>query len=242
LTRLAETIDEALAAGKGRSIAPIVPVKWDGPAPLSHSQERMWLIQSLSPTNTAYNMGDAMWIRGKVNVEALSKSFDELMLRHEILRSRIRLVEDRPQQVVEPLVAGALCFEDLRGHSDSKAEGLLRVGSDLRGVFDLTGEPLIRARLLQIDDELFLFATVLHHIAGDQWSMGVFGRELATLYNHRCRGTSVQLEPLPVSYRDFAQWQRTGAGAAQLDQKLDFWRQQLTDLPTVNLPVDFARP
>jgi nonribosomal peptide synthetase DhbF len=242
LRMLAARIDQALAAGEARGIPPIVPMKWDGPAPLSYSQERMWLIQSLNPTNTAYNMGAALWIRGSVDVAALSDSFDDLLLRHEILRSRIRLIEDRPHQVIEPLRAGTLHFDDLRAHADAKAEALRRVNDDLRRIFDLGNEPVIRARLLQTSEDTFLFAIALHHIAGDQWSMGIFGRELAALYNHRRGGSNPQLEPLPMSYRDFAHWQRNGAGASGLDRQLRFWTRQLANLPTVDLPVDFTRP
>jgi amino acid adenylation domain-containing protein len=242
LQMLAARLDQALAAGEARRIPPIVPMKWDGPAPLSYSQERMWLIQSLNPTNTAYNMGAALWIRGSADAAALSDSFDDLLLRHEILRSRIRLIEDRPHQVIEPLCAGTLRFDDLRGYPDPRSEALRRVNDDLRRIFDLSNESVIRARLLQTSEDTFLFAVVLHHIAGDQWSMGIFGRELAALYNHRRRGSGPELEPLPISYRDFAHWQRNGAGAAGLDQQLHFWTQQLANLPTVDLHVDFTRP
>src|SRR5262249_49323479 len=103
-------------------------------------------------------------------------------------------------------------------------------------------EPVIRARLLQTADDTCLFSIVLHHIASDQWSMGVFGRELATLYNDRRKGSRSALTPLPISYRDFAHWQRTGAGGSGIEEQLRFWTRQLADLPTVDLPADFARP
>ena len=239
---LAGEIDKALSAGATRRLASIESAEEEGPAPLSYSQERMWLIQSLNPANTAYNMGASLWINGSLDVEALSHSYDELFRRHDILRTRVRLIDDRPQQIVDPWRAGTLTIVDLRSHHDAKDEALRRVDTDLRGVFDLSNEPVIRSQLFRTANDLFLLSIVLHHIAGDQWSMGVFGRELATLYNHRRRGESVPLEPLPVSYRDYARWQRSDAFTAEFDQQLEFWKRQLADLPTVDLPVDFTRP
>ncbi len=239
---LASRIDESLAAGVARSEARIATRAWHGAAPLSYSQERMWLIQSLNPATTAYNMAAALRIRGSVDTAALSQSFDELLRRHETLRSRIRLIDDQPRQTIEPWIPGTLRMADLRRHADPHAEAMRLIDSDARGVFDLGGEPLIRARLLQVADEEFLLAIVLHHIASDQWSMGIFGRELGTLYKQRRSGAEAQLPPLELSYRDFAQWQRSGALVPQLARQLEFWSGKLADLPTVDLPVDFARP
>jgi amino acid adenylation domain-containing protein len=242
LEALAERIDLALAAGAARDIAPIVPVNWEGPAPLSYSQERMWLIQSLNPATTAYNMGAVLWIHGSLDIAAFAESFDELMRRHEILRSRILLLDAEPHQTIEPWSAGALSIVDLRTREDAKIEAVRRIEHDIRTTFDLGNEPVVRARLLQATDDTFLFGIVLHHIAADQWSMGVLGRELASLYNQRLRGAGAALAPLPLSYRDFAHWQRSGALATALEAQLRFWSRQLADLPTVDLPIDHPRP
>jgi len=242
LQSLATCIDRTLAGGGARSIAPVVPREWSGPAPLSYSQERMWLIQSLNPANTAYNMGTALWLSGELDVAAACGSFDELIARHEILRTRVQLIDEQPCQVVEPSRPGMLRFTDLRLHPDAASEALRRANADLRGAFDLGSDPVFRAQLLQTGETTFLFSFVLHHIAGDQWSLGLFGRELSALYNRRRRGETARLEPLPISYRDFAQWDRSIDRAAQIDGQLQFWRRELADLPTVDLPVDRPRP
>jgi len=242
LDALAQAIEQVLAGGEARRFTPITPQSWDGPAPLSHSQERMWLIQSLNPSSTAYNMGAALWLNGSLDVAALAESFDELARRHEILRTRVQLVAERPHQVIDPLEVGLLRCEDLRGDSQPTSAALEKVNHDLRAVFDLNRGPLIRARLLRTDDEKYLLSVVLHHIAGDQWSVGILGRELAALYNSRRNGLPAGLEPLPVSYRDYANWQRNGAGAADIERQLKFWTRQLAALPAVDLPIDFARP
>jgi nonribosomal peptide synthetase DhbF len=242
LESLAAQLETALREGAARSIPPIQPTNAAGPAPLSYSQERMWLIQSLNPANTAYNMGAALWLRGALDVPTLARSLNALFVRHEVLRSRIRLVDDRPQQIVMPWAGGALDVVDLRGESDPKLTALSRVDSDLRATFDLNDEPVIRIRLFHTGEDAFLFSMVLHHIAGDQWSMAVFGRELAQLYNQSRLGAASQLQPLPLTYRDYAHWQRSEAFSARLEGQLQFWTRQLKDMPAVDLPTDFARP
>jgi len=164
----------------------------------------MWLIQTINPATTAYNMGVALRLRGKADIAALSDSIDELCARHEILRSRVRLIDDRPHQVIESWAPGNLLLHDLTGRPDADSAAEELVNTDLRRVFDLGNEPVVRARLIKIADDSLLFGLVLHHIAGDQWSMGVFGRELSILYNQRRAGTAAVLEPLPVSYLDYA--------------------------------------
>jgi nonribosomal peptide synthetase DhbF len=243
LELLCARIDQVLASGAARQSDAIVRLNWEGrPAPLSYSQERMWLIQTINPANTAYNMGVALRIRGKADIAALSASFDDLRLRHEILRSRIQLIDDRPYQLIEPWVAGSLRVDDLSGRADADAAALELVNVDLRQVFDLSNESVVRARVIKIAEDSFVFGLVLHHIAGDQWSMGVFGRELTILYNRRRAGTSAALDPLPVSYLDFAHWERSGVSQSQSERQLGFWTRQLENLPTVDLPTDFTRP
>lgn len=242
LQSLAARLEQLLADGEAQSVAPVVPMQWTGPAPLSHSQARMWLIQSLNPGGTAYNMGAALWLRGELDVAAVCNGFDELVARHEVLRSRVKLVDGEPRQIVDPARRGMLRCTDLRAHPDARSEALRRAQADLRGTFDLSNGPTFRAQLLRTGATTFLFGLVLHHIAADPWSLGIFGRELSELYNRGRRGDGSSLEPLPVSYRDFAQWDRSALRASQIEGQLLFWRRQLADLPILELPVDLPRP
>ncbi|HEV2702456.1 MAG TPA: amino acid adenylation domain-containing protein, partial [Steroidobacteraceae bacterium] len=242
LRLLAAAIDDLLAGHALPAIAPIQAAEESGPAPLSHSQERMWLIQSLNPQTIAYNMAGGLWINGPVDADALSRSFDELVLRHEILRTRIAIVDEQPRQVVESAVPGVLQVFDMRNHAQPDAESARQVTDLARTVFDLNRDPVIRARLYRTAQNRYLLSIVIHHVASDQWSMGLFGRELAMLYNGRITGTPALLPPLALSYRDFARWQRSAAFTAQFDQQLRFWTQRLADLPPVDLPIDYARP
>jgi amino acid adenylation domain-containing protein len=243
LAALARRIDLAVAA---REQAPVLAAiragAAEGPAPLSYSQERMWLVQSLNPGTTAYNMGAALHIRGSLDARNMTESFEQLVERHPILRSSVRLIDDRPAQTVEPATRDVLPYVDLRGQPDPYGAALQRAADMNRTPFDLGAEPVARTGLFRIGDEAHILAIVLHHIAGDQWSMGVLGRELASLYNHRRSGVTFELPPLPVSYRDYSIWQRSAAFGAQFEQQLDFWRLKLSALPTVDLPTDHPRP
>jgi amino acid adenylation domain-containing protein len=243
LDSLAARIDGQLAAREhAPRVAGIEHVVSESPAPLSYSQERMWLIQSLNPENTAYNMTAGLRIRGELDVAALRESFDELLRRHEIFGSRILLINEQLRQLVSPWTGKSLQVVDLRGGPNAGAEAVRLAAAEARTPFDLSHDSVIRIRLFQTDRDVHLLSIVLHHIAGDQWSMGVFARELATLYNHRRRGQRAALDPLSITYRDYALWQRSGAFFAEFERQLVFWRGQLANLPTLDLPTDRARP
>ncbi|HTB65233.1 MAG TPA: amino acid adenylation domain-containing protein, partial [Steroidobacteraceae bacterium] len=242
LLSLAAAIDQSLAGTLQRPIAPIEATQDDGPAPLSHSQERMWLIQSLNPQTIAYNMVGALWINGPVNIEALVRSVDDLTARHDILRTRIMLRNDQPYQTVEAARSGVLQVFDLRDHAEPEAQAVRQITSAARTVFDLGRDPVLRALVCRTAPDRFLLSIIVHHIASDQWSMGLLGRDLTLLYAARLAGTAAVLQPLPLTYRDFARWQRSPAFTAQFDQQLRFWMERLTSLPTVDLPIDYTRP
>ncbi|HTC53617.1 MAG TPA: amino acid adenylation domain-containing protein, partial [Steroidobacteraceae bacterium] len=242
LQSCAQAIDELRALGTAQSMAPILPAAAQGPAPLSHSQERMWLIQSINRQTIAYNMATAIWLRGPLDTDAFCASLQELLLRHEVLRSRIQVINDKPSQIVD--LPDATTFEviDLCGRADAEGEALRRVEAESRRVFDLGNDPVIRAGLISVAADKSLFFFVVHHAASDAWSMGVLGRELALLYSRRRRGDSSPLAPLPLSYRDFARWQRSADFTAQFERQLQFWIQRLAHLTPVELPIDHARP
>lgn len=214
----------------------------DAPVPLSYSQERMWLIHSMNPDNVAYNMTVALWIRGGLDGALLSECFDEMVRRHEVLRTRIRLVDGEPRQFVDESPAHGLLFVDMSSEEDARSRALGFVTEGVRAAFDLEHGPVFRAWLVRTGAAEHLFAMVVHHIASDQWSMGLLGRELTSLYRARMRNRGAQLPPPPISYRDYAAWQRTPAFEQKLEVQVEYWRRRLAGLPVLDLPTDFPRP
>jgi amino acid adenylation domain-containing protein len=243
LAALAEQIDRAVLSKEyAPRLAALRSVSGDAPAPLSYSQERMWLIQSLNPGTSAYNMASCVRLKGAADITALSTSYDDLIRRHEILRTSIRTIDDQPMQVIGRWTGPPLDIVDLRGVENAEGEARRQSLLKARTPFDLSREPVMRAQLFQLDGDVHIMTLVLHHIAVDQWSMGVLGRELAALYNSRRRGLSIQLAALPVNYRDYSIWQRSGAFASEFRRQLAFWHGQLAELPTLDLATDRPRP
>ena len=245
LEALAAQIDLALLEGPHAPRMPAIEAApKEGAAPLSFSQERMWLIQSLDPASTAYNIVVALRIGGELDIAALSGALRILHERHAILRSTIRLVDDRPQQEIGPASEAPLAIVDLRdrGGDEAIAEAVRIAEADAKTPFDLAQGPVMRSQLFRTGEQRSLLSLVLHHVAGDQWSIGVLGRELAVLYNAAVGGSQGELPKLPVSYRDYALWQRSRLLGPEFERQLAFWRQKLDDLPPAELPTDRPRP
>jgi len=243
LEALAGEIDLALLE---RRCAPRLPAiraaARAGVAPLSFSQERMWLIQSLDPQNTAYNIPAAIWIDGPLDADALSAAIDAVHARHDMLRCRVRLENGAPRQTIAPAAGPVLSVRDLRGDGDgADRAALAQAAADAAVPFDLAQGPVIRACLYRTGPARHLLAVVLHHIAADQWSLGVIGRELGALYSAARGGAAPASAAAPITYQDYAVWQRTEFGAAEMARQLSFWRAQLAGVPAIELPTDRPR-
>ncbi len=185
----------------------------------------------------------ALWLNGPLlDIAALSSAMDELYVRHEILRSTIRIVDDQPQQYIEPLTGSALTVRDLRDKGLDAADVIQMAEHLAQQPFDLSRGPVARMLLLRTNRDRCLFLIAMHHVAGDQWSLGLLGREVAYLYNSHRQGLRPQLQPLPITYRDYAIWQRSAPVEMELERQLDFWREQLADPAPLELPTDHPRP
>ncbi|MGY2237228.1 amino acid adenylation domain-containing protein [Pseudomonas gingeri] len=229
--------------GAGDGIAP----RAEGltPLPLSFSQRQLWFLDQLEPGNPFYNIPNAVMLRGRLEVAVLERALNELVRRHEVLRTTFAHVDGEPCQVVHPHQPVALPVSDLRGLSPEEREAQVRerLAGDARGAFDLARGPLLRASLLQLADEEYLWLYNLHHIIADGWSMAIVLREVVTLYGDYLKGRSSSLAPLPVQYADYACWQQRQLGGEALQEQLDYWRRTLADAPPLlTLPTDRPRP
>src|SRR5262249_43369354 len=198
---------------------------------VSFAQERMWILDRLMPENRLYNETVLMYYRREVNPAVIERSLNEVLRRHEVLRTTFHWDGDRLMQVIAPVSTIAVPVVDLR-HVPAEAlpqeiERLARVEG--RRLFDLARGPLIRAVLMRSSDDWALVVT-LHHIVCDGWSICVLIRELDAIEKAFSAGAHSPLEELPVQYADFARWQRQCLRGEPLDRELQYWRKQLADL------------
>ncbi|MGD0900818.1 MAG: condensation domain-containing protein, partial [Thermoguttaceae bacterium] len=211
--------------------------------PLSFAQQRLWLLDRLDPGNPVYNIPLAMRLSGPLDLDALGRTFNEVVARHESLRTKIIVVDDQPVQVVEAARPQNLAMVDLEHvkPAEREAEARARAAAEARKPFRLDEAPLLRVLLLRFSSTEHVLIVVMHHIISDGWSMGVLFREVALLYEAFRSGRPSPLEPLPVQYADYTVWQRERLQGETLDQLLDYWRRRLEGLVPLELPADRPR-
>ena len=212
---------------------------------LSYAQERLWFLDRLEPGAATYIMPFHLRLAGDLEIAALHGSLDEIVRRHEALRTTFVESGSGPLQVVAPALALDLPVVDLRAlpAAAREAAAALWSAAEARRPFDLARGPLLRMILLRLADGEWSAVFSLHHIVGDGWSIEVLIRELATLYAARLGGTPPALPELAVQYADFAAWQRGRLAGPALAAQLDYWRQRLAAAPAVSqLPTDRPRP
>jgi amino acid adenylation domain-containing protein len=243
---LAQWLAEQQPREPSKLVVPLItPVPREGLLPLSFAQERMWFLYQLAPESSAYNIPVSVRLVGPLDKEALAHSLNELVRRHESLRTTFHHAESRPVQMVHPFQAMAITEVDLRKRPKARRgdEAIELATDEARRPFDLTTGPLIRALVIQVSDEEHVVVLTTHHIVSDHWSYGVIGRELVQCYNAFCDGQPSRIEPpLEIQYVDFACWQRDWLRGTVLDDQLSYWKAQLADVPVLALPTDRPRP
>ncbi|MET0626367.1 MAG: amino acid adenylation domain-containing protein, partial [Pyrinomonadaceae bacterium] len=217
---------------------------WRERWPLSFAQQRLWFLDRLHPGSPFYNIPAAVRLRGKLDLEVLGRSLDEIVRRHDTLRTVFVEVDGEPAQVVKESAPSPLTVVDLSGlpEAERAARALELATQEAFRPFDLARGPLMRATLLRLGEEDHAALFTMHHVVSDGWSIDILIGELIRLYEAFSEGRESPLAPLPVQYTDFAVWQRNWLSGEVLQRKLDYWREQLRDLPTVlALPTDRPR-
>lgn len=208
--------------------------------PLSFAQQRLWFLDQLQPGNSAYNIPVGVRLQGVLNTEVLQQSFQEVINRHEALRTVFTTVADRPVQKIIQFLSFTLSVVDLQHlpPTEQEAKALQLAREEIRKPFTLDRGPLLRVTLLQLNDTEYLLLLTIHHIVADGWSMGILVREVATLYEAFCAGKRPPLPHLSIQYVDYAVWQRQWLQGEVLEKKLSYWKQQLGhNLPMLQLPT-----
>ena len=224
---------------------PLQPISRSQAIPLSLSQEPLWFLHQLIPEEPVYNEPCTIRLQGAIDVNALSKALNEIIKRHESLRTRFLTVNGQPIQVIDSPGTFNLKLVDLRQFPpvQREAEALRQATKQAKQPFDLTSDLLLRATLMQLADVDYRLFLTFHHIVMDDVSIqSIFLKELGVLYEAYSKGKPSPLAPLRVQYADFAVWQRQWLTQEILESQLDYWKQQLADLPILQLPYDRPRP
>lgn len=213
--------------------------------PLSFAQQRLWFIDQFSPQNAAYNVPGAVRLEGRLHKPALTHVLNQIVARHESLRTKFIEKNGTPYQEIAPELEITLLTVDLQSVPEGirKQEIQRLIDEESRRPFDLASWPLFRASLLQLAESEYILLLNMHHIISDGWSLSIFFREIATFTQMLTAGQSAALPDLPIQYADFALWQRNWLQGDTLQKQLSYWQNQLTPLPAVlELQTDYLRP
>jgi amino acid adenylation domain-containing protein len=239
----------ALRRKKGAAGATAIPKLPRRPGvnvfPLSFAQERLWFLDQLMPGSTLYNSPGGVRFRGALDPAALERALDEVVRRHEILRTSFADEEGKPRQVVAPELSLRVSLTELTHlpETEREAEAYRLAVEEAWRPFDLKCAPVLRARLLRLGAEDHVLLVTMHHIISDGWSTSVLIREVAALYEAFAAGRPSPLAELPIQYADYAAWQRDAMHGPALERQLTYWSERLGgNRPSLELPADRPRP
>ncbi len=238
-------IEEGQAKRGKHKAPPLKPADRSETLPLSFAQQRLWFLDQLSPNNPNYNIPAAVRIHGALDAEALEKTLNAIISRHEVLRTVFKSTKGRPYQEILPELTIDLPVEDLTALKSEEREHKAReqIEQEARTPFELDRGPLLRARLIRIDAATHVFVINMHHIISDGWSTNVLFNEIGLLYDAFRNGRSSPLPELSLQYADYAAWQRSWLKDDVLDEQLRYWKEKIGVNPEpIDLPLDHARP
>lgn len=231
---------------KGVSVFEPIPVLAEKPYyELSHAQHRLWILHQMEDNQTAYNVPAVFQMEGELAIDAFNKAFEAVINRHDSLRTYFITVDGEPKQGIHKPGQRTLGvnYIDLRHEKDQEQKAAEYVHQEVSTVFDLEAGSLVRAHLLQLADNKFLFLFNIHHIISDEWSLGIFISELLTCYDAYRKGAALPLQPLSIQYKDFAAWQNQKLNGTDVAAARTYWLDTFgDDIPVLNFPADYPRP
>lgn len=212
--------------------------------PASFAQQRLWFLNQLAPGNPFYNVSTALRLTGSLNLSVLEQTFNEIVRRHETLRTTFVMLEGQLAQIIAPILTLPLPTIDLSTLPSTQREIEARrlAKAEAQRPFDLAKGPLFRVIILQMSEAEYVLLLNLHHIVADGWSIGVLIRELGAIYTAFLNDLPSPLPELPIQYADFTEWQHQWLQGEVVEKQLAYWRQQLNGITLLNLPTDRCRP
>lgn len=243
ISKLAAHLGNKLREESGGNIPAISPAPRHLPLPLSYEQQRLWLADQLE-RDTQYNVTAAWEIDGVLDPSVLQRSFDEIVRRHEALRTVYRLEGAHPIQDIQPELFFTIKQTDLTHLPAYEQEQTVQQHlREINTPFDLAQGPMLRGELLHLGETRHVLLLCVHHIVGDGWSLDILARELTALYDAYGRGESSPLPALSLNYADYAVWQRRLVEEGHLNAQLDYWKANLAGAPNLlDLRPDHPRP
>jgi thioesterase domain-containing protein len=208
----------------------------------SLAQQRLWFLDQMQGKSSAYNVHLGLWLRGPLVLDSLRASLQEIVNRHDSLRTAFRLEGGELRQIVARNLTLNLPVHDLTHLHEPDAEAYQFAQQEVETPFDLREAPLFRARVIRVTADDHVLLCTMHHIITDSWSMQIMARELAAVYGAFSNGKPSPLSDLPIGYGDYSEWQHQWLGTEQVHQQLTYWKNQLQDAPAVlELPKDGPR-
>jgi len=242
LGEFAALITELQSAATGDAAPPLVAASRGRALPLSFAQQRLWFLDQLVPGSAFYNVPLALKLTGALNIGVLQRTLNEIVRRHEVLRTSFAVENGEPSQVIGPVARVPLRVIDLTEIEDRERRARELIAAEARRPFDLARGPLLRALVIKLEDEEYAGVFTLHHIVSDGWSLGVLVREVKALYAAYQAGEESPLPELMIQYADYAVWQREWLQGEVLERQLGYWKNQLQSATErLELPTDRAR-
>jgi non-ribosomal peptide synthetase component F/acyl carrier protein len=240
---LAQRVEQALRQNEASSLPPLQVIERPERLPLSFAQQRLWFLDQLEPESPAYLVPSVLKVEGQLDVSALERSVQELVSRHESLRTVFVEREGQPVQVIKPTAQVRVPVIDLQSLLPEQRAVQTQQLANQEGQrpCNLAQGPLLRLYLLRLEPEAHVMLLTLHHIITDGWSNEVLVRELTTLYRAFRAGQPSPLLPLPLQYADYALWQRSWLQGEMLQQQIAYWKKQLWRVSPLELPTDVPR-
>ena len=242
---VARKVEELQARSGGQQVPALVPAPRDGALPLSFAQQRLWFLDQLEPQNPLYNIPAAVRLEGELDVEVMGRCFEEILRRHEVLRTTFQAEGQEAVQRIHPAHVAPLVAVDLSAlpEAEQRVEVVRLTEEEARKPFDLSRGPLVRLGLLRLSEREHVLFLTMHHIVSDGWSTGILLREVAALYEAFSAEKPSPLPELRIQYADYAAWQRGWLKGEALEAQLAYWRQRLQGAPALlELPTDKPRP